>query len=104
MLIERPGSDLYCFAGLWERNDRFRVDKDGPSAPSEPLVSCTIITAAANASLASIHDRMPVVIKPADYRRWLDPNDRDVASLKSLLVAAEDDYFQATPVEKVSGK
>lgn len=104
MLIERPGSELFCFAGFWERNDKLSVNKNGTSEPSEPLMTCTIITAVANASMASIHDRMPVVIKPADYRRWLDPNDRDLTFLKSLLVAADDDYFQATPVEKVAGK
>ena len=36
------------------------------------IESCTILTTEANEVLSTIHDRMPVVIAPADYGRWLD--------------------------------
>ena len=31
-----------------------------------------ILTVNANADIAHIHDRMPVVIAPEDFARWLD--------------------------------
>jgi putative SOS response-associated peptidase YedK len=104
MLIERSARQPFCFAGLWEQNRSLPFDKDGESAQSRPLVTCTIITTAANPSMASIHDRMPVVIDPAEYGRWLDPAYRDVKSLKQLLYAAEEGFFEARPVDRVSGK
>ena len=103
MLIQRPGQELFCFAGLWERNEKISSRTGEESATHEPLVTCTIITTAANQSMISLHDRMPVVIRPGDYRRWLDPNYRDVAALKSLLAAADEGFFVSKPVGKVSG-
>ena len=32
----------------------------------------TIITTAANATIAPLHDRMPVIVAAPDYARWLD--------------------------------
>lgn len=55
-----------AFAGLWERW-RSR-DRDEP-----PLLTFTIITCAANPLVAELHDRMPVILHEADYRKWLDP-------------------------------
>ena len=57
----------FAFAAIWER---WRP-KDEPDA--EPLTSCAIITTEANEIMRPIHDRMPVIVKPADYERWLDP-------------------------------
>lgn len=57
---------LFGFAGLLER----WLDPDG-----HPLDSCTILTTQANALIARLHDRMPVIVAPDDYARWLDPDD-----------------------------
>jgi putative SOS response-associated peptidase YedK len=59
-------------AGLYER----WLAPDG-----EVLDSCTILTTPANALLAGVHDRMPVIIAPQDYARWLDPAANEVADL-----------------------
>lgn len=90
MLIERPNSQLFCFAGLWEQN--------------QSLTTCTIITTAATEAMSAIHDRMPVVVNPEDYSRWLDPTFRERDWLKQRLTAAEDGYFKTSPVERVSGE
>jgi putative SOS response-associated peptidase YedK len=37
------------------------------------LRSCTIITCPANAAIVPLHDRMPVILAPDDFGRWLDP-------------------------------
>jgi putative SOS response-associated peptidase YedK len=39
----------------------------------EPVETCTIVTTEANELAAQYHDRMPVILHPADYARWLDP-------------------------------
>jgi putative SOS response-associated peptidase YedK len=57
----------YAFAGLWER---WR----DPST-KEPLETFTVITTDANELLEAMHDRMPVILEPKDYDRWLQPGD-----------------------------
>jgi putative SOS response-associated peptidase YedK len=52
----------FAFAGLWER----RRSPDGAV-----LESYSIITTSANELTASVHERMPVILKPSDYQRWL---------------------------------
>lgn len=62
----RDGSML-AFAGLWER---WKDRKTG-----EPLETYTILTTDANEVAAPIHERMPVIVPPRDYERWLAPAD-----------------------------
>ena len=71
-----------AFAGVW-------TDWDGPEGR---LRSCAIVTCAANAALAAIHHRMPVVIAPEDYALWLGEAGHGAARLMrpapdALLVA-----------------
>jgi putative SOS response-associated peptidase YedK len=56
----------YALAGLWER---WRP-KEG-----EPLETFTILTTDPNALVEPMHDRMPAILEPADYGRWLEPGD-----------------------------
>jgi len=65
----------FAFAGLWDRW------KQGDQA----IESCSIIVTDANAILAPIHDRMPVILPNEDYSCWLDPKNDDVAALVKLL-------------------
>lgn len=41
--------------------------------PDGPLDTVCLITTEPNALAARVHDRMPVIIAPADYAAWLDP-------------------------------
>jgi len=59
---------LFAFAGLWER----WTDPQG-----EVLESCALLTTAAAEPLRALHDRMPVIVDPVDYRLWMDPDVRD---------------------------
>jgi len=77
----------FAFAGLWSRWER----------GEEPIESCTIITTAANDTVAPIHDRMPVILHEADYDRWLDP--ASPADALSKLLEPFDGPMMAEPVE-----
>ena len=66
----------FAFAGLW---DIWRKPDSGE------LRSFTIITTAANELLRPIHDRMPVILRPEDEEKWLDPGLSDPNRLSSFL-------------------
>ena len=55
----------FAFAGLYERWTK--------AADGVPLETFTIVTTEANALLRPIHERMPVILPPADHAAWLDP-------------------------------
>ena len=74
--IRMPGSEVFAFAGLWDRWER-----DG-----EGFDSCSIIVTAANPDIQPIHDRMPVIVNPAQYNSWLNPGHFNRPQLESLLV------------------
>ena len=59
----------------------------------------TIVTTSANELMAPIHDRMPVVLPPDAWERWLDPDLEDIAELQGLLVPAPDAGLEIYPVE-----
>ncbi|HZU36522.1 MAG TPA: SOS response-associated peptidase [Gemmataceae bacterium] len=61
--IEPRGDQPLALAGLWDSWQ----DPEG-----QPVESCTILTTEANELLRPIHERMPVVVPPADFARWLD--------------------------------
>ena len=65
----------FVFAGLWES---WRVPEGLPLTgslsdlePGDALETCTILTTEANATLAPIHPRMPVILPPDAYDPWL---------------------------------
>jgi len=55
--IHPAGAELFAFAGLWEQ--------------WKDLQSCAIITTEANEKMATVHDRMPVILDTRDFPRWL---------------------------------
>lgn len=80
---------IFAFAGLWDRWE----------SPDEGTIeTCTILTTAANAVLAPIHDRMPVILPPTEYARWLDPALLNTDSLAPLLVPFPPEDMLALPV------
>src|SRR6266849_9879398 len=75
--ITMKDRSLFGFAGLWER----WKDK----ASGEVLRSCTIITTTPNEVCAPIHDRMPVILDPAEYGKWLGEEPVDPVRLLMML-------------------
>lgn len=80
---------LFAFAGLWERWQ--------PSGEERVVYSCTILTTEANPRVAPIHHRMPVILHPSDYDRWLDPRSpREL--LEALLIPYPEEEMEVYPV------
>lgn len=79
---------VFSFAGLWDRWQ----GQDG-----EVIESATIIVTDANDLVRPIHDRMPVILDPADYEFWLDPGTEPVA-LKFLLAPHSAGRMESYPV------
>ena len=66
----------FAFAGLWDE----WLAPDGSE-----VRSCTIITTEPNALMATIHNRMPVILPPSAYAQWLDPAAQRPEALQKLL-------------------
>ncbi len=84
-LIRVTGGTPFAFAGLWEN----WTDKGS----GERIESCTIIVTEANALVAPIHDRMPVILPPESYDLWLDPSSSDGTTLLKPFPAAAMEAF-----------
>ncbi|SFP92181.1 Putative SOS response-associated peptidase YedK [Mesorhizobium sp. NFR06] len=63
-----------------------------------------ILTIEANAGIAHIHNRMPVVIDERDFARWLDCRTQEPRDVLDLLKPAEPDFFEAIPVSDLVNK
>ncbi|MCU0939769.1 MAG: SOS response-associated peptidase [Burkholderiaceae bacterium] len=66
---------LFALAGLWE----WWRDADQPEGPG--IETYTIVTTAASAQVAPVHDRMPVIVTAALQATWLDPSTDGAAVL-----------------------
>jgi len=69
---------MMAFAGLW---DAWKDPANG-----RWLQSYAIITTDANELMAPVHDRMPVILHPGDFSRWLD-RDSDRLGLRLTCCA-----------------
>ena len=90
--------DLFCLAGLWEtwttpeQTDEPELPDLG-QAQAETLCTFTVITTMPNRLAKRVHDRMPVIVHPADYGNWLSPESK-AADLKRLLRPFDDEPMQ----------
>ena len=90
--------DLFCLAGLWETlTPREQTDK--PELPglgqaqAETLCTFTGGPTTPTRLTKRVHDRMPVIVHPADYGNWLSPESK-AADLKRLLRPFDDAPMQ----------
>ena len=72
---------LLAFAGIWQVWER------GP----ERHVTCAVVTVGANATMARLHERMPVILDPQDWALWLGEAGHGAAR---LMRAAPDDLLR----------
>lgn len=69
----RPQDDsIMAMAGIWQ---------DWTSATGETVTSCAVVTTAANADMAALHHRMPLVLDPDDWPLWLGEAGHGAARL-----------------------
>ena len=84
--IARRYRDTLAIGGLWE---------GWRSPEGEVLRSFAIVVTAANATMAPIHDRMPVIVEPPEWPLWLGETEGDAAA---LLHPAAEDTLRVWPV------
>jgi len=95
--MSRDDGEPLAFAGLWEVW-RGPSGDDESDDETDPLRSCTIITTTPNEKMAEVHDRMPVILPPAAWDAWLDPDNDDLETLGKLLVPAPASLLTIRPV------
>ena len=87
--IRPRGGGVFAFGGLmetWAEPGGSEID------------TAAILTTSANAAIAAIHDRMPVVIRPEDFARWLDVTGSEPRDVADLMQPVQPDFFEAIPV------
>jgi putative SOS response-associated peptidase YedK len=91
--FKREDGKPFAFAGLWE----FWKSPEG-----EPVRSCTIITCPANACVAPVHERMPVMLSGDALWEWMDntPAEKLTGLLKPYPADAMTRYPVATLVNR----
>jgi len=88
--ITMKDSRPFGFAGLYS---------DWKPPEGEIIRTCTIVTTEPNDLIEPIHNRMPVVIEPKDFDRWLDHSRPDGKDVVDLMHPIRDDYFVARETE-----
>jgi putative SOS response-associated peptidase YedK len=83
------GSPL-VLAALWDR-------WEGPAGAVEGVA---VLTVPANELVRPLHDRMPAVVAPEDFAFWLDPKQRDPATLLPLLRTYPAERMWRWPVDR----
>lgn len=86
MYIYCADMELFAFAGLWEEW------KDRESG--NVVRSCSIITIGANNTVAPVHDRMPVILRPEDESAWLDTSRTKPEELMQFVIPAADERIK----------
>jgi putative SOS response-associated peptidase YedK len=87
--VRPKGGGIIAFAGLMETY----AEPGGSEVDTG-----AILTTSASADTAHIHDRVPVVIRPQDFSRWLDCVNCEPRHVADLLRPAPAGFFEAVPV------
>lgn len=87
--IRLSNAEPFAFAGLWEH-------WEGPDGAG--IGSCTILTTEPNEVLRPIHNRMPVILHPKDFSKWLDRATKQTNALEALLRPYPTEAMTAYPV------
>lgn len=88
--VRATDGSLLAMAAVWDRHE----------SAAGTLASCAIVTTTANARIAAIHDRMPVLLAPEDLPIWLDPAEHDVDRLRALLRPCDPARLSLHPVDR----
>lgn len=98
--ISPKSEPFFAFAGLFEAwRPKPTAGADGAEAPGW-LLTCCIVTTAPNALMATIHDRMPVILPREHWDAWLNRDLQDPAALAPLMQGLPEEAMQAWPVAR----
>jgi putative SOS response-associated peptidase YedK len=97
--ISPVGAPFFAMAGLFEA---WRPPDADPATPW--LLSCCVVTTAAHALMAPIHERMPVMLPPEHWDAWLARDRQDPAALAPLMQGLPEGAMQAWPVGRAVGR
>ena len=88
-----PAGHPLAFAGLWS-------SWHDPGS-GERLTTCAIVTGPPDETVRPLHDRMPVMLRRADWAAWLDPDNGDLAGLQRMLLRHEGPRLAEHPVSTI---
>jgi putative SOS response-associated peptidase YedK len=80
---------LMLLAGIWDRI---------PGPDGREHLACAIVTTSANELVHPLHDRMPVILPPAQWNRWLDPREVRMDAMRDLFTPYPAVNMTARPV------
>jgi putative SOS response-associated peptidase YedK len=87
--VKRKDGKVFGVAGLWDRLE---------GGEGNALETCLVLTTTANGVVLPIHDRMPVILDPASYERWLSPPARGGPELMAAFQHLSEDLLESYPV------
>jgi putative SOS response-associated peptidase YedK len=90
--IRMRSGEPFAFAGLWE---------SWRTTEGKEIRSCTIITTEPNELLATIHNRMPVILAIEDCATWLSRQPNSSPKLKGLLKPFSGEALEAYAVSRL---
>jgi len=89
--ITLASDNLFAFAGIWDYWEN----------PEGDIVNTfSIITTNSNALIGDIHDRMPVILRPEDEKRWLSDklSDQEIVGILKPIESEKVSFYQAHKV------
>jgi putative SOS response-associated peptidase YedK len=105
--VHAADGEPLAFAGLWEtwRPRVVPAGEPGAGATDEPptLFTTTIVTTGPNATMAPVHNRMPVILPASAWETWLDPSVSDPELLTALCRPAPEGLLVLRPVGPAVG-
>ncbi|KZD00884.1 SOS response-associated peptidase [Oceanibaculum pacificum] len=81
-------ADCFGLAGIWS---------SWTGADGQALETVALLTTEPNVLMADIHDRMPVILDPADYERWLTGTAAMAQALIRLFPATRMEAWPVSP-------
>jgi putative SOS response-associated peptidase YedK len=89
-LLRRPDCGMFAFAALWET---------WHSSDGAEIDTVALVNTHANGLISAIHHRSPVILDPADFDRWLNP-ETSAEEAMSLMQPPPEDLLELVPVSR----
>ena len=90
--IVSASGDYFVFAGIYE--------SWYDNTHDETILTCALLTTEPNEKIASLHDRMPVILESHQWELWLEPRS-SYSELNRLFVPLSSDKIRYFPVSEL---